>query len=93
MLSKEEIQSIIQKYKLGKNKLTTEHSIGYSKEWNATVFTVYGGENSGNGKWSEYFEVMSKLVKELEQSVDEVIVFEVNADYDDDVFAVDIGIR
>lgn len=56
------------------------------------IVCVCGGEN-GRGSWSNYFEILAKLMFEIEVKLkDKPIMLNVKNDVADDVFYVYIGI-
>lgn len=53
---------------------------------------VFGG-NNGSGSYSEYFNILSELFKNLESELSDAWAIEMKIDSMDDVFALYIGIR
>ena len=64
----------------------------YFNEYKYYSIVVYGGAN-GTGKWSNYYNSLSLLMKALESTFEDAWVMEQISDPPDDLFSVKIGVR
>lgn len=86
----DKVQNVIDNFELG---LEVVHSEMDGKNNNSFYkVTVSGGKN-GNGKWGEYFSILSKFADAVESNGMEIWLVKMYNDVLDDVFYATFGIK
>ena len=86
----DKVQSVIDKSNLELEVINSE--MNRNEYYSFYKVTVSGGKN-GNGKWGEYFSILSKFVNAIESNGMEIWLVKMYNDVLDDVFYATFGIK